>query len=143
MLAAQSTPGMILTALRGALCPGGMLLAQFLGMHDDGTLDRAGCFDPTLPNDVWTEEWRRPAGGGRHLTRRRRQHRYGADLAVEFELTLDGGEATHHQVALHLLALADVPSLCRAAGLGTVVTRPGANGMSELLVAAPRGGRRR
>jgi hypothetical protein len=145
MLAAQTTPAATLTALRGALRPGGMLLGQFLGVHQDGTLDRSGCFDPDLPDGAWTEEWHRPTTGGRSLTRRRRQHRAGPDLTIEIELalTVDDAEPAHHQIALRLLALADLPAQCRAAGFGTVVTRPGTHGMSELLVAVPRGGQHR
>lgn len=143
MLAAQTTTQETLAALRGALRPGGMLLAQFLGIHQDGTLDRSGCFDPDLPEDTWTEEWRRPITGGRSLTRRRRQRRAGPDLTIEIALSVDDTAPTHHQIALRLLALADLPGQCRAAGLGTVVTRPGTHGMSELLVAVPRGGQHR
>lgn len=142
MLAAQTTPEATLAALRGALHPGGMLLAQFLGVHQDGTLDRSGYFDPDLPEDTWTQDCCATIGS-RVLTRRLRQHRAGSDLTIDFELAFDDAEPVHHQSALRLHPLADLPSQCRAAGLGTVIIRPGTHGMSELLVAAPRGGQHR
>ncbi|MDG4795141.1 class I SAM-dependent methyltransferase [Micromonospora sp. WMMD1082] len=130
----------LLHTLARLLAPGGRLLAQTLLTHADGVTDVSGFYDPHRDGE-WFIDRRFTGPGGEEMVRRRRQHRSGDTVTVDFALTSDGNPAYEQTVALRVLDPATVRATVTRAGLTLDRVLPGRGQLSEVLASRPLGGR--
>jgi SAM-dependent methyltransferase len=143
-LACQSSLTDILSALHTAVRPGVAVLAQMACTHPGGTVDTATFYDATRQHRVWfTDRWFDPAQAGGAALRRRRQHRDGNRLRIEFDYRDPAGHSLHATtVELTLFSARKLAQALTAAGFAHVRFLPGHGGLSEVLVTTDAGARR-
>jgi SAM-dependent methyltransferase len=134
-LTADIDPAEMLTAAARILAPIGLLLAQVLLLDDNGTAAGCGFYDPAAADGAWLTDRQLTAGDGRQLFRRRRQHRDGSRLHIDFELTAAGEPPRAHRVDLRLLTASGIETAAATAGLTLLSARPGNGGLHEILIA--------
>jgi hypothetical protein len=137
-LAADTDPGELLTATAQTLASGGLLLAQVLLGDEIRTTMSCGFYDPAITNGTWSTDRRFRADDGRPFVRRRRQHKDGDRLHIDFELTRDGELLYAHGVDLRLLASSAIEMAAATAGLTLIEITPGHAGLHEVLIASSR-----
>lgn len=143
-LAADSAPGELLTALTRVLPPGGILLAQVLPPPGHPADQPCGFYDPGLEDRTWITDRDFIGDSGQRLVRRRRQHRTGPLLRIDFELTRDSDPAPLYAHTVQLRQLTDraLNTAAAAAGLTFAGISPGAGGLYEMLATRPAGSHR-
>ncbi len=106
-------------------------------------MDTATFYDPARQHRVWfADRWFNPDEAGGAVLRRRRQHRDGDRLHIEFDYRDRAGTRLHATtVELELFSAAHLTDAFTAAGFAHVRFLPGQNGLSEVLATAG-GGRR-
>lgn len=129
----------LLVGLRTAMRPGTTLLAQVACTRPDGGMDRSTFYDPRRQHGVWfVDRWFNPIHAGGAALRRRRQHRDGETLRIEFDYRNAIGERLHStMVELALLPAGGLIDMCIAAGFVHVRLSAGDSGLSELLATTP------
>lgn len=137
-LAAQSSLSVLLPRLRAIVRSGGELLVQVACLHPGGDVDTATFYDPARKHGAWLDDrWFGPARTGGALLRRRRQHRVGDRLRIEFDYhDVDGTSLHHTAVELALFTADTVTAALTAAGFTHVRFLPGQGGLSEFLATA-------
>lgn len=143
-LASQSSLTDTLTALRQALRPGVELLAQVACTHPGGGADSATFYDAARQHRVWfPDQWFDPADAGGAVLRRRRQHRDGDRLRIEFDYVDPAGHSLHTAaVELALFSARQLREAFTAAGFVHVRFLPGQGGLSEVLATTDPGAER-
>lgn len=139
-LACQTPLIDLLADLRDALHPGTEVLAQVGCTHPGGRADAATFYDPAHPHRAWfADRCFEPAQAGAVL-RRRRQHRDGDRLRIEFDYRDHAGASLHTTtVEMALFTPAQLGEAMTAAGFGHVRFLPGFGGLSEFLASTDRG----
>lgn len=95
-LACQAPLTDLVTRLRAALCPDAEVLAQVACTHPGGGVDRATFYDPARQHGVWfADRWFEPTDAGGAVVRRRRQHREGNHLRIDFDYHDPAGTSLH------------------------------------------------
>lgn len=142
-MARQSPLADLLAALRRGMRSGAELLAQVACTHPDG-VDAATFYDANLPHQVWFTDRRfdpRQAAGA--VLRRRRQHRDGDQVRIEFDYRDATNTSLHTTtVQLTLFFAQSLTDALTAAGFTHVRFLAGPSGLSEVLAAADAGARR-
>lgn len=125
----------LLARLRENLNPGARVLAQVACTHIGGGVDTATFYDPASPHDVWLVDRQLdltpPAPP---VLRRRRQHRGGATLRIEFDYRDPSNACLHTTtVELVLFSRATVTEAFTAAGFADVRLLRGTEQLSEAV----------
>jgi SAM-dependent methyltransferase len=142
-LACQTPVTDLLTQLRAVVRAGTDVLAQVACTHPGGAMDTATFYDPARQHGVWfADRWFDPDLAGGAVLRRRRQHRDGNRLRVEFDYR-DPADISLHTTAVELALFSAVrlTGAFTAAGFTHVRFLPGHGCLSEALATA-RGGQR-
>lgn len=128
----------LVTRLRAALRPDAEVLAQVACTHPGGGVDRATFYDPARPHGVWfADRWFEPTDAGGAVVRRRRQHRDGNHLRIDFDYHDPAGISLHATtVAMNLLSAATLIESFTAGGFSRIRFLPGRGGLSEILASA-------
>ncbi|QIZ37237.1 methyltransferase domain-containing protein [Saccharopolyspora sp. ASAGF58] len=137
-LACQTALVELLMVLRAAVAPWAVVLAQVACVHPGGGVDTAGFYDPARQHGVWfADRWFHPEQAGGAVLRRRRQHRHGERLQIQFDYRSPARSSLHATaIELALFNAADLRDAFTTAGFGRVRFLPGQDGMSEVLAAA-------
>jgi SAM-dependent methyltransferase len=143
-LACQSSLTDMLTALRRALRPGVEVLAQVACTHPGGGADSATFYDAARQHRVWVpDRWFDPAQAGGAALRRRRQHREGDRLRIEFDYVDPAGHGLYATtVELALFSAQQLRDAFTAARFVHVRFLPGQGGLSEVLATTDPGAQR-
>lgn len=124
----------LLASLRASLHDGATVLAQTACTHSGSQVDTATFYDPTRPHGTWFTDrhFDPPVGGAR--VRRRRQHRQGTRLRIEFDYRGPTGASLHTtDVELTLFSPAQLIEAFHIAGFTHVRPRPGHDRLSEVV----------
>ncbi|SHG79698.1 hypothetical protein [Streptoalloteichus hindustanus] len=142
-LACQAPLTDLLACLRVAASPGTEVLAQVACTHRDGGVDTATFYDPARQHRVWfADRGFKPTQTSGAVLRRRRQHRDGNRLHIEFDYRDGTGTSMHSStVELELFTAARLAEAFTSAGFGHVRFLPGEGGLSEVLATAEGGDR--
>jgi SAM-dependent methyltransferase len=142
-LTCQAPLADLLAGIRASLRPGAEVLVQVACTHPGGGVDTTGFYDPARPHGVWfADRWFDPALAGGAVLRRRRQHRDGDQLRVEFDYRDPAGACLHAAtVELTLLSVDTLTAAFTAAGFAHVRFLPGQDGLSEALATMDGGHR--
>ncbi|MGH3899728.1 MAG: class I SAM-dependent methyltransferase [Pseudonocardiaceae bacterium] len=142
-LACQSSLTEILAALRRPVAPGVDVLAQVACTHPGGGVDAATFYDTARQHRVWfPDHWFDPDQAGGAVLRRRRQHRDGDRLRIEFDYVNPTGHNVHATaVELALFSAETLRDAFTTAGFTHVRFLPGQGGLSEVLATAAPGAR--
>lgn len=134
-LAVQTPLSGLLARLRANVRSGGELLVQACCRHPGDVVDSATFYDPARPHKTWFDDrWFDPENTGGANLRRRRQHRAGDRLRIEFDYHDVNGTSLHHTtVELALFTAATLTAALTAAGFTHVRFLPGQGGLSEFL----------
>jgi SAM-dependent methyltransferase len=137
-LACQTPLIDLLAHLRTLLRCGATVLAQVACTHPVDTTDTATFYDPTLPHGTWFTDRRfLPASAGGAVARRRRQHREGNRLRIEFDYRDPTGTCLHAtEVELTLFTAPELVEAFEATGFTHVRHHPGHTRLSEVLAVA-------
>lgn len=142
-LACQAPLAELLAGVRASLRCGAAVLVQVACTHPGGGVDTAGFYDPARQHRVWfADRWFDPARAGGAVLRRRRQHRNGDQLCVEFDYRDPAGACLHATtVELTLLSADTLTAAFTTAGFGHVRFLAGQGGLSEALATLDGGHR--
>lgn len=142
-LACQTPLADLLSGVRAGLRCGAEVLVQVACTHPGGAVDTTGFYDPTRHHGVWfADRWFDPAQAGGAVLRRRRQHRDGDRLRVEFDYRDPAGACLHATtVELALLSVDTLTVAFTTAGFGHVRFLAGHGGLSEALATVDGGHR--
>lgn len=137
-LAAQSPLSVLLARLRANMRSGGELLVQLACHHPGGVVDTATFYDPDRGHGAWFDDrWFDPERTDGANLRRRRQHRGGDRLRIEFDYhDVDGTSLHRTTVELTLFTADTMTAALTAAGFTHVRFLPGQGGLSEFLATA-------
>jgi SAM-dependent methyltransferase len=144
-LACQGPLNELLAGLRATVGSGTDVLAQVACTHPGDGVDTATFYDATREHGVWFADRRfNPTNAGGAVLRRRRQHRDGDRLQIEFDYHDPAGTSLHAAtVELALFSVTTLTEAFTAAGFTHVRFLPGQGGLSEILATAEATGSRR
>lgn len=144
-LACQSPLNDLLVRLHRTLRPGADVLAQVACTHAGEGVDTATFYDPAQQPGKWfADRWFDPNHDGGAVRRRRRQHRAGDRLRIDFDYLDRAGTSLHATtVELELFSTSTLTETFTAAGFTHIRLLPGHGGLSEVLATVETIGPRR